>query len=557
MHQLMANTPRRQHVEATDLAWRVITLVNVYRLLAALGLVVLALAGGARGSATSLEAAWAGAPLLAASLYLLLGLGLALLPRASWAGVNTLIRTQVAADTAGIGTALWAAGGVGSGLGILLVLPIGAMALLAERRDAYALAALAAIGLLVQQALVEGAGGAGAQAGDFVLAGLLGLVLFVVALSVQPVAARLRDSEALVRRQEVDLANLAQLSQYILLHLRESLLVVDADDRIRLANDSAAGLLGLPPEPGAALAQVAPALHQRLAQWRRQGDEGSTLPAADGSRLLQPHFALLGQGGAAPVLVFLEDTTLLAERVQQSKLASLGRLSASIAHEIRTPVGAMSHAAQLLAESPGLGSADQRLTQIIRGNAQRVSQLIDNVLEFSRRGTRQPEQLRLGDWLAGFRSEFCATLQCEPATLALLANDGGAPSAAPAEAWVDPTHLHQILWNLCSNALQHGAPATALEPGEAAVLVRYGRMSGGRPFVEVLDRGPGIAASDQERIFEPFFSRATRGTGLGLYLARELAQANGATLLHEPRPGGGSVFRIVFSDPGRWGSGAP
>src|SRR5262249_567083 len=110
-----------------------------------------------------------------------------------------------------------------------------------------------------------------------------------------------------------------------------------------------------------------------------------TFVAADGARVIRPHFAPLGVSTPAPVLVFLEDTSLLAEKVQQSKLAALGRLSASIAHEIRNPVGAMSHAGQLLAESPVMGDEERRLTEIIRTNADRVSSIINNVLRLSKR----------------------------------------------------------------------------------------------------------------------------------------------------------------------------
>src|SRR5436190_17652118 len=129
-----------------------------------------------------------------------------------------------------------------------------------------------------------------------------------------------------------------------------------------------------------------------LESWR-QGSRGNealpavdpTFVAADGGRVMRAHFAPLGSASPAPVLIFLEDTGLIAEQVQQSKLAALGRLSASIAHEIRNPVGAMSHAGQLLAESPGLTEEERRLTQIIRTNADRVSGIIDNVQRLSRR----------------------------------------------------------------------------------------------------------------------------------------------------------------------------
>jgi two-component system sensor histidine kinase PilS (NtrC family) len=384
----------------------------------------------------------------------------------------------------------------------------------------------------------------------------MGAVLFLVALAIWPVATRLGESEALVQRQEIDLANLAQLSQYIVQRLRESILVVDPTDRIRLINESAAQMLGdHAAVPGALLGEVSPRLLYLLSTWRTgptasedeeaRPAEPGTIIATDGVRVIEPHFAPLGAERPAPVLVFLEDTGAIAERVQQSKLASLGRLSASIAHEIRNPVGAMSHAAQLLAESGALGEDERRLTTIMRNNATRVSGIIDNVLQLSRRETPHPEQLQLGEWCEAFREEFCETLELPPTALEILGEHD-------IEVRIDPGQLHQIVWNLCQNALTHGAAAT----GTASVQIRLGRLSAtARPFLEVIDRGPGIATADAERIFEPFFTRAVRGTGLGHFHARELAESNGATLRYEPHEEGGSRFRIVFSDPLRWRAG--
>jgi two-component system sensor histidine kinase PilS (NtrC family) len=250
------------------------------------------------------------------------------------------------------------------------------------------------------------------------------------------------------------------------------------------------------------------------------------------------------------VLIFLEDTSVMEEKVQQFKLAALGRLSASIAHEIRTPVGAMSHAGQLLAESPTIPPEDRRLTKIIQDNAERVSRIIDNVLELSRRGASKPERLDLVSLIRDFRTEFCATVQVSPEMVQIVdPPEGTVPLAIPIEIRVDPSQMQQVLWNLCQNALTHGrAVADATSPVE----IRYGRLAtNGRPYLEVVDQGPGIPIADTERVFEPFFTRAPRGTGLGLFLARELAQANRATLLHESGPRG-TVFRLVFSDPARW-----
>jgi len=530
----------------SDLAWRVLGLVNLYRLLVAGGLFAASRIDVLGSELLSMDSP--GQMTVVCALYFFAGIGLIALRRIPAAGLRALTLTHAVVDSTAMGFVLWAAGGVSSGLGILLLLPVAAMALLAYHRDAFFTAALASTSVLLQQAVVNLH--ADNPGGGYIAAGVLGAVIFLAAILVRPLANRLIASEALVRRQEVDLANLAQLSQYIVQHLRESIIVVDAQDRIRLINQSAAEILGNANAwPGALLGECSPRLLFLLAGWRQHRDaqETGTFAALDGSRLIQPHFAQLGNSQPAPVLVFLEDTSLLAEKVQQSKLAALGRLSASIAHEIRTPVGAMSHAGQLLAESASIAPEEKRLTQIIRDNAERVSRIIDNVLQFSRRGARRPERLELGGWINDFWVEFCATQQIGAAQLTVSAP---LEEGRPVEVRVDPTQLHQVLANLCQNALTHGRQP---DGQGAPVEIRFGRLaSNGRPFVEVIDRGPGIAREDLERVFEPFFTRAARGTGLGLFLARELAQANGATLLHESPPGGGSLFRLVFSDPGRW-----
>ena len=242
------------------------------------------------------------------------------------------------------------------------------------------------------------------------------------------------------------------------------------------------------------------------------------------------------------MLVFLEDASVLNERVQQSKLASLGRLSASIAHEIRNPVGAMSHAAQLLGEAQGLSDDDVRLTEIIQAHSERVSHIIDNILQLSRRESSRPERLHVKPWLQDFSREFARTLELQEGQVTVLE----APDEL--EVRMDPSHLRQVLWNLCDNAVKY-----ASESGGILVELRAGRLRGqGRPFVEVMDYGAGIEPATAEKIFEPFFTERQGGTGLGLYISRELCELNRAALMHLDHPDGGSIFRIVFTDPDRW-----
>jgi two-component system sensor histidine kinase PilS (NtrC family) len=465
-------------------------------------------------------------------------------PTATWQAM-----IQLAVDAVAMAMFIHSSGGVASGLGTLLVLPAGATATIVERRYALLGTAIITIALLVETTIsfLRGQG----QTSDFLIAGLTGASLFAITLLAIPYAKRLRESEALVKQRDIDIANLNELNQFIVQNLRESILVVDEFDRVRLINETAARLLrGAPVLTGTALSLVSPRLAYLLDAWRRQTsdrrDINGEVVGADGGTSIHPHFVALSQVGSGPVLVFLEDTSVVAERAQQSKLAALGRLSASIAHEIRNPVGAMSHAGQLLRESPSLTPEDRELTEIIEKNGVRVSRIIENVLQLSRRDTTRQERFDVVDWLGVFVREYVETLQIDANRFHIEA-----PSHARSiEVEFDPSHLHQVVWNLCDNASRHGG---AQAEGAAHVELHAGRIaSTGRPFLEVCDRGDGIDPAQAERIFEPFFTTGHGGTGLGLFISRELCQTNGALLVYEPRPGGGSIFRVIFADPRRW-----
>ncbi len=485
---------------------------------------------------------------IAVAFYLCFGLLSVILVRRRLATAQFQTIVQATVDISVLMVILHACGGVASGLGLLLLVPVGSLAFLLPPRSALFLAAVTIIAVLVHTIWQQLTGGADVTA--YATAGLLGIVLFTIAAAASFAAGSLRQSEDLVRQKDVDLANLAELSQYIVQHLRESLLVVDGADKIRLINESAAEILGdNQAVPGALVGEVSPRLLYSLTTWRHgehgneRGDNApSSFVAADGARLIQPHFARLGGAAPGPTLIFLEDTSLMAERVQQSKLAALGRLSASIAHEIRNPVGAMSHAGQLLAESPSIGPSERRLTDIIRSNSERVSTIINNVLQLSRRESTKPTRLTLGDWLEDFLGEFCETMQVPISRIGVYEESGGL------EVRFDPSHLHQVVWNLCDNAMKYGEMRDGI-----SVEIKVGRLNpSGRPYLEVVDRGPGIEIQSADRIFEPFFTGRKGGTGLGLFIARELCQLNRAVLLYESRNGDGSIFRIVFSDPQRW-----
>ncbi|MFP5506518.1 MAG: sensor histidine kinase [Gammaproteobacteria bacterium] len=441
--------------------------------------------------------------------------------------------TQVLVDIFAIVLLMHAGGGLESGLGILLILAVAVGGLLLPGRLAYFFAAVATLAILSEFGLSALAGGSGSDE-DFTRAGLLGIALFTTAVIAHLLARRIRETEALAEQRGVDLANLARLNQHVIHRLQSGIVVVDEQEQVHLMNDTARVMLQAPRDrAGTPLRQLSPELAEQLRRWR--GDPGwvpEVFTPATSQSSLAPRFTALGKSRDSATLIFLEDTAALAQQAQQMKLAALGRLTASIAHEIRNPLGALSHAGQLLAESPHLDDGERRLTEIIRNNGQRMNRIIEDVLQLSRRGEIQPQDLEIGAWLQECIGEQirCGRIADTQVSLDL------ATDAAPHVSF-DPGHLHQIVWNLVNNALQHGGGRAEL---------RLGLTAARQPCLDVLDRGPGVAPEAEAQIFEPFFTTAAGGTGLGLYLARELCELNRARLSYEPRSGGGSRFRITF-----------
>jgi two-component system sensor histidine kinase PilS (NtrC family) len=535
----MAPAPRI--TTPAEQAWRVIRLLNVFRLLVPLVLLMVFFFDAPTRSVGSYNP---GQFLGICVSYFAFAIICISWIRARRPSAQTQALLQLAVDGVAVLLLVHASGGVSSGLATLLVLPVGATAAIVKPRLALVATATITIGLLYETTLSALYGVAASS--DFLISGMTGVSLFAITFLAIPLANRLRESEALVQQKELDLANLNELNEFIVQHLRESILVVDSEDRIRLVNETAARLMhGSSVESGALLGEVSPRLLYLLESWRRdetdRRDNVGEVVSADGGTVIRPHFVSLSDRGPGPVLIFLEDTSVVADRVQQSKLAALGRLSASIAHEIRNPVGAMSHASQLLRESPSLGADDKHLTEIIQNNAGRVSQIIENVLQLSRRDSTRQERMDLPSWLSVALDEFAQTLQLPRDQFRFT------PQLRELEVQFDPSHLHQVLWNLCENAVRHGGG------DQGPVEIEIGRIvSTNRPYLEVADRGEGIDAAHAERIFEPFFTNGVGGTGLGLFISRELCQTNGALLLYERRAGGGSIFRIIFADPQRW-----
>lgn len=550
MNQALTDTTSRVNglalqrtVDESDLTWRVLGSLNLFRLFLAVILLGLFFGGGeprlfGERYPSLFSAIAAG--------YLVFSVVSGLAIKGRWVSAGPQTITQVTVDIAAIAILMHASGGISSGLGGLLIVFVGAGSLVLPVQVPAFFAAIATIAVLGEQFFSQ-IGGV-SDTGNYSAAGILGAIIFAIALAARPLSRRIQFSEALARQRGVDLANLSELNEYIVQHLRESIVVIDSENCVRLINASAAILLGAKTDcHGDNIGAISADLADYIRNWRRDLEASPhtnlTVNAGDDRASIKAHLAPLGKDDArqGPVLVFLEDASLMNARVQQSKLASLGRLSASIAHEIRNPVGAMSHAGQLLAESDALTADDLRLTEIIRTHAERVSHIIDNVLQLSRRESSQPERFRLAPWLGDFAQEFSQTLELQEGELSV------ADSGQDLEVRMDPSHLRQVLWNLCDNAVKY-----ASETGGILVEVQTGRTTRGQPYLEVLDQGHGIDPGTADKIFEPFFTARSGGTGLGLYISRELCELNRATLAYHDRESGGSIFRIVFSDPDRW-----
>ncbi len=499
--------------ESPESAWRTLTLFAVYRLIVVLILAIV-FWGFTRfpiiGSASPLIAA------VVLGIYLAASIGLIAATQLRLPSATIQLTSQVLVDIVMLILLMHASGGTRSGLGMLLLVSLAAGALVAHGRMAFFHAAVAALAVLFEQGwqfLYQEA-----AAAEFVPSGMLASGYFVVAGLAYTLAKYAQGAEQVALRRGVDLANLAQINALVIRDMQDGFVVIDEIGVIRQDNPQCATLVGgLSGATGQALADVAPQLAQLLAAWRL--DRTRAFPIMRDTltqREYQVRFVAIGDGEISPIVVFLEDASRIRNQAQQMKLVALGRLTASIAHEIRNPLSSINHAAALMQEEPDRNEADDRLLTIIQENAHRLNQLVEEVLDLNRRNRAHPEALDIDVFLRRYLAEFCAN---EKHPLSLFHFH----FVATAKPLVDPAHLNQILWNLLRNAARFASG----NDGAVSVVVS---PVGNAVAVSVADDGAGVTADTMQHLFEPFFTTDTRGTGLGLYIARELAQVNGATL---------------------------
>jgi two-component system sensor histidine kinase PilS (NtrC family) len=483
---------------------------------------------------------------LFALAYLLAALVMVARTRASLQRPVLIVSIGLSLDIAAALLALMLMHDVRMGVAMMLAVNLATGALLLPFRLSMFFAAMATLGMLGHSFFDL----ADATSSDRELAeyGLFGAAYFATTSLCYVLGRNIRASEALAEQRGIDLANLSQVNELIIRRMKTGVLLVDEGNRIHQLNESAWMLMGNPSADQRDLGTLAPELSRRLYHWRTSGklDESATM-LADGTPEVIPRFSRLAPNDDSHVLIFLDDTSLVSRRAEELTLSSLGRLSASIAHEIRNPLAAIHYSAQLLAESTDMNDTDLRMVEIINNHCSRLNEIIENILQLSRRERSRPETLDLSQWVHHFVTEY--RQGNDLGSDILRAVSGGEPVAAVA----DPQHLQQVIWNLVQNALRYGRL-----PGEPARVMLVARHSEvGIPILEVIDRGPGIPPKVAAQIFEPFFTTHEYGTGLGLYLARQMTEANQAALEYVRVAGGGSCFRISLTPPARTASAAP
>ncbi|MGV8919200.1 MAG: sensor histidine kinase [Pseudomonas sp.] len=441
------------------------------------------------------------------------------------------------ADVLMLSALFYAGGGPPSGIGNLLIASVAISNVLLRGRIGVLIAAVAASGIIYLTFYLTY--DRPSNSNYYMQAGTLGTLSFAAALLVQALGRRMRLSESLAQERAADVDNLEELNALILQRMRTGILVLDAKRRVLLANHGALSLLGQEQLVGE-IDGYSPQLVERLRQWQINPmlrPHGLVAPA--GGPELQPSFIALNRHDQRQTLVFLEDLSEISQQAQQLKLAALGRLTAGIAHEIRNPLGAISHAAQLLKESEELSAPDKRLSEIIHDQTLRMDLVIENVLQLSRRRKAEPQLLDLKSWLERFVSEVQGTVT---ATQRVHVDIGNGTLSTR----MDSEQLTQVMTNLLQNGLRYSGKHH--EVAQVWLTLLHDPISD-LPIIEVMDDGPGVATEHLSKVFEPFFTTESKGTGLGLYISRELCESNQAHLDYRPRDGGGSCLRITFAHP--------
>lgn len=492
--------------------WRLLTYFSWYRLIVAgffFGIVLFSDRPMTIASQSMRLFLWA------SGAYLILSVAFIILQSRWRHALDLQLSVEVLTDIVCLVLMLYASGGAKSGMAMMLIVVLVGAALVGQGRLVLFYVAVASLLLLAEQAWrVEFLNG---EVGDFFYTGLTCIGLFAAAIAARLLANRMLANEELARRRGIELADQLRINDQVIRDMQDGVLVADAEGRVRQFNPRARVLLGCDVAHPQVLEDFSPLLAEEFHLRKSRGVESErVIQNPSNGRQLRLRFLPPGEGGNA--LIFIEDVGRLQQEARQVKLAALGRLTANLAHEIRNPLSAISHAAELLSDEPAV-KGQERLTRIILDNAQRLNRLVSEVVELGRRDRVSPETIDLAEFMRHLLEE--RSMQ-DASTASRVVFD------IPPARFVrfDRGHLYRVIANLLDNALRYASQASG------AVRVWFEESTGQlRPSLHIADDGRGIDELERERVFEPFFTTRTNGTGLGLYIARELCEANGARLI--------------------------
>lgn len=422
---------------------------------------------------------------------------------------------------------------LGGGFSALYLVTVAAASmLLRDRQLATLVAALATLSILVDTVFHLATDTS--DQGGLLAAGLRGILIFVVSWIGQIVTANMTVAEQRAQEATSEAERLQELNDEIVEHIQTGILAVSRDDQVRAVNDAARDLLNLGHRGAQSVESIDPNLALALEEWRAGGGQRPQPFQPKGvTRTVLPRFTSVDETRAGEALLFIDDYTPMTQFAQSLKLNSLGRLTGSIAHEIRNPLAAVSNAVQLLAENPNMNESDRALTSIMLNNTQRINDTVNHVLELSRRVPPDFKALNLDIWIPDYLEEFKEGRADQP-TIYLQ-------QETPVSITADEKQLKRVLDNLLDNALRHSELKTGKLEAHLAVSAS---PSSNLCHLDIIDFGDGVPESSQSRLFEPFFTTTASGTGLGLYLCKELCESNGADLRYRRTEAGESAFRV-------------
>jgi len=513
------------------LTGRVVSYLNVFRMVISIGLLLALFAGLVTTPQLEENSAVAGTILIS---YSFMAIYLAIQAHRRTARPFFFARISLFTDVFFLSILLSMFGGLESGIAVLLIFASASAAILLPLRMALFFASLVVLVFIGESSV--GIFFHGETPVELVQAGLYGATTFTITIVVNLLSHWLKDFRLFAAKQAVQLTGLEQVNELVIRRMKNGVIAVDADGKIQLMNESAWFLLGRPKTDRKVLASVAPQLQKALADWRANPSLEIAPVTLYGSQArILPKFVSLPGETNIRVLIFLEDNELVSQRALEMSAHMLANLSGSIAHEIRNPLGAISHAAQLLEESEDIVDADLRLVDIIHSQSGRMNGIVENILQLSRHEKSRPDIFELTSFLEELAVETKSSL---PGIRLTLEIDPGEKGTL---VLFDRSQLHQALWKLLENALRHAYLDAAIPLVELSMSRPKGT---GYCIITVEDNGPGIPESNMKRIFDPFFTTHKEGSGLGLYIARQLCDVNQAELTVDSVLGSCSRFHI-------------